>query len=102
MIECSPDPHFTQTQNTNQESLVKSNSHNFLKAFCGFCLAVVVGIFYFFYFYPEELFGFAIETTIPLVPGEKKKNHFSLNQSKWHFCLSKIFDTTLTDSTRRK
>lgn len=26
MIECSPDPHFTQTQNTNQESLVKSNS----------------------------------------------------------------------------
>jgi len=35
MIECSPDSHFTQTQNTNQESLVKSNSHNFLKALCG-------------------------------------------------------------------
>lgn len=45
----------------------------------------------YYFFLPEELFGFAIETTVLLVPGGvgggggenkrkgKKKNHFSLN-----------------------
>lgn len=28
MIECSPDPHFTQTQNINPEPLLTANSHN--------------------------------------------------------------------------
>lgn len=81
MIECSPDSHFTQTQNTNQESLVKSNSHNFLKALCG----VII------FFFLRSFLGLQLKLQFFWFPvawggggGEnkrkgKKKNHFSLN-----------------------
>lgn len=76
MIERSPDPHFTQTQNTNRESLLTANSHNYQKDFFSF---VLCWVFVCLFVFPRSFFRFAIETTILLVPEGGKKNCFSLS-----------------------
>lgn len=60
MIECSPDPHFTQTQNTNQESLLTANAQNYQKVF-RFCF--VFGVFFSsgFFFFLRNFLGLQLK-----------------------------------------
>lgn len=56
MTECSPDPHFTQTQNISPEPLLTASSHNDQKVLgFGFCFVMRC------FFYPEELLGLQLK-----------------------------------------
>lgn len=87
MIERSPDPHFTQTQNTNRESLLTANSHNYRKVF--FLVLRCVGFLFVYLFSQGAFFGFAIETTILLAPEGGKKKLFFIKLKQMAFLLVK-------------
>lgn len=86
MIERSPDPHFTQTQNTNR---VSSNSQ-LSKLPEGFFLVLCcVGFLFVYLFSQGAFFGFAIETTILLAPEGGKKKLFFIKLKQMAFLLVK-------------